>query len=94
MGVVCCYLCNSRYIDLVKIISVSEVSPAQQDKNNASFNIDCEGRTFQLQAHDESEMRRYENMQCLSCYCHVICRWINAIDYLKTYYKKKEGASR
>ena len=59
MGVAYCYLCISRYIDLLKIISVTEVTASQQDKNNASFNIDCEGRTFQLQAHDESEMRRY-----------------------------------
>lgn len=63
------------FIDLLKVISVSEVSPAQQDKNNASFNIQCEGRTFQLQAYDEAEMRR----------------WITAIDKLKDFYRKQEA---
>ena len=47
-----------RFIDLLKVISIMELSPSLQDKNNASFNIECEGRIYQLQAYDEAEMRR------------------------------------
>lgn len=47
-----------RFIDLEKVISVQEVSAAQQDKNNATFFIQCDGRTFHLQAIDESSMRK------------------------------------
>lgn len=46
------------YIDLDLVVSVQEVSPAQQDKNHATFLVQCEGRTFQLQAHDETTMRK------------------------------------
>ena len=48
-----------RFIDLLKVINVSEVSPAQQDKNNATFHVQCEGRTYQLQAVDETAMRKW-----------------------------------
>ena len=50
-----------RFIDILKILSVLELAGSQQDKNNASFNIECEGRTYQLQAYDEAEMRRLIN---------------------------------
>lgn len=46
------------FIDLTKLISVQEVSPAQQDKNNATFLVQCDGRTYQLLAHDEATMRK------------------------------------
>ena len=46
------------HIDLDKIISVQEVSSAQQDKNHASFLVQCDGRTYQLQAMDEANMRK------------------------------------
>jgi len=53
----CC--CRSgRYIDLDKVLSVQELSPTQQDKNQATFTVQCDGRTFQLQAHDEPSMRK------------------------------------
>lgn len=55
-----------RYIDLDKIISVQEVSPAQQDKNHATFLVQCDGRTYQLQAMDEATMRKYD---CISLHC-------------------------
>ena len=47
-----------RYIDLDRVISVQEVSAAQQDKNHATFLVQCDGRTYQLQAHDEATMRK------------------------------------
>ena len=37
---------------------MSEVSAAQQDKNHATFHVLVEGRTFQLQAMDEPNMRK------------------------------------
>ena len=50
------YTC--RMVDLDKVVSVQEVSPAQQDKNHATFLVQCDGRTFQLQAIDEATMRK------------------------------------
>jgi predicted component of type VI protein secretion system len=64
------------YIDLLKVVNVSAADSASQDKNNASFNIDCEGRTYQLQSYDQSDMKR----------------WINALNYLKDYYRNKAAA--
>jgi hypothetical protein len=60
------------FIDLDLVVSVQEVSPAQQDKNHATFLVQCEGRTFQLQAHDETTMRK----------------WMSAIEYLKNWRKR------
>lgn len=48
-----------RFIDLDRVISVQEVSAAQQDKNHATFLVQCDGRTYQLQAHDEATMRKW-----------------------------------
>ena len=47
-----------RFIDLDKVLSVQEVSAAQQDKNHATFLVQCDGRTYQLQGHDEATMRK------------------------------------
>lgn len=47
-----------RYIDVDKVIGVHEVTASQQDKNHATFTVQCDGRTFQLQAHDEASMRK------------------------------------
>lgn len=47
-----------RYIDIDKVISVQEVTASQQDKNHATFTVQCDGRTFQMQAHDETSMRK------------------------------------
>ena len=52
------FLLFYSFIDLVKVIDVNAVEKARQDKNNGSFNINCEGRVFELLAHDESEMTR------------------------------------
>ncbi len=58
----------NRFIDLDKVLGVQEVSDAQQDKNHTTFTVQCDGRTFQLQAHDEPSMRRYESV-CV----HIVC---------------------
>lgn len=47
------------YIDIDKIISVKTVSGAQQDKNNCTFHVATDGRTYELQAHDEATMNKY-----------------------------------
>ncbi|XP_064391177.1 uncharacterized protein LOC135339010 isoform X2 [Halichondria panicea] len=59
------------FIDLTKLISLQEVSPAQQDKNNATFLVQCDGRTYQLQALDEANMRK----------------WMSAIEYLANWHR-------
>lgn len=41
-----------------KVLAVQEVTASQQDKNHATFTVQCDGRTFQLQAHDEPNMRK------------------------------------
>ena len=60
------------FIDLDRVISVQEVSAAQQDKNHATFLVQCDGRTYQLQAHDEATMRK----------------WMGAIEYLTDWRKR------
>ena len=35
------------------------VSGAQQDKNNCTFHVATDGRTYELQAHDEATMNKY-----------------------------------
>ena len=58
------YVCTCcRFIDLDQVVSVQAVSTAQQDKNNATFLVQCSGRTFQLQAHDEVTMRKSVQQQ-------------------------------
>ncbi|XP_019856658.1 PREDICTED: EH domain-binding protein 1-like protein 1 isoform X2 [Amphimedon queenslandica] len=61
------------FIDLAKVIEVSAADASKQDKNNGTFNINCEGRVFELLAHDEAEMNK----------------WISAITYLAKYFKEK-----
>lgn len=79
--------CLSFYshIDLLKIIEVKELTAAQQDKNNASFNIVCEGRTFQLQAYDEVEMRR--------CVSRTENEWRQLLPVLSVAYMEKKIVS-
>lgn len=48
----------SRFIDIDKVIGVQEVTASQQDKNHTTFTVQCDARTFQLQAHDEANMRK------------------------------------
>lgn len=49
---------SCSFIDLAKVIEVSAADASKQDKNNGSFNINCEGRVFELLAHDETEMNK------------------------------------
>lgn len=42
-----------------KITSVSMAVSAQQDKNHATFQIECEGEMHQLRAQHEAEMKRF-----------------------------------
>ena len=56
-----------RFIDMDKVIGVQEVTASQQDKNHATFTVQCDGRTYQLQAHDEPSMRRSEYSQLALC---------------------------
>jgi hypothetical protein len=64
------------FIDLDLVVSVQEISPAQQDKNHATFLVQCERRTFQLQAHDETTMRK----------------WMSAIEYLKNWSQRNASS--
>ncbi|KAI6661535.1 hypothetical protein LOD99_13408 [Oopsacas minuta] len=57
------------YIDLEKVKKVEPQSPDKQDKNNASFTIEVEGRVFELLSVDVS-MRD---------------QWINAVNFLVEY---------
>ena len=41
-----------------KITNISMAVSAQQDKNHATFQIECEGQMHQLRAQNEAEMRR------------------------------------
>ncbi len=58
---------TQRFIDLDKIVSVHEVSPAQQDKNHATFLVQCDGRTFQLQSQDEASMGKWVRSCVSAC---------------------------
>ena len=49
----------NRHIEIDKITGVMELNAAQQDKNHATFQVQCEGRTYQLQAQSEIEMKRF-----------------------------------
>ena len=48
-----------RFIALDLILAVEDVFQTVQDKNNASFNVITDGRTFELMAHDQEEKERY-----------------------------------
>ncbi|KAL5482187.1 hypothetical protein EMCRGX_G022482 [Ephydatia muelleri] len=47
------------YIEMDKVTGVSEVPREQQDKNHATFQVQCEGMIYQLQAQNEAEMRKW-----------------------------------
>ena len=42
-----------------KVSGVTEVPSSQQDKNHATFQVLCDGRIYQLQAHSQLEMKRF-----------------------------------
>ena len=46
------------FIDIDKITSVITPPGAQQDKNNCTFHLVTDGRTYELQAHDEATMKK------------------------------------
>lgn len=56
------------YIDIDRISIVKAVPGAQQDKNNCTFHIVTEGRTYELLAHDEATMNKY-----VASYLTVMC---------------------
>eukprot|EP00794_Sanderia_malayensis_P010237 gene10237-11287_t len=58
-----------RFIALDLILAVEDVFPSYQDKNNGSFNVITDGRTYELMARDEDEKQR----------------WINALDMIRTW---------
>ena len=47
------------FIALDLILAVEDVFPTVQDKNNASFNVITDGRTYELMAHDQEEKAKY-----------------------------------
>lgn len=49
------------YIDLRRVTHILEVPHTQQDKNRATFRVACQGRTYNIQAETEDEMKRFEN---------------------------------
>ena len=55
------YTLQQGHIEIDKITGVMELNAAQQDKNHATFQVQCEGRTYQLQAQSEIEMKRWLN---------------------------------
>ncbi|KAL5482183.1 hypothetical protein EMCRGX_G022478 [Ephydatia muelleri] len=55
------YTLQQGHIEIDKITGVMEVNGAQQDKNHATFQVQCEGRIYQLQAQSEIEMKRWLN---------------------------------
>ena len=50
------FLC--RFISLDKIVLVQDLPDAQQDVNNALFNVATPARTYELMAHDAEEKLR------------------------------------
>eukprot|EP00731_Ephydatia_muelleri_P014883 Em0008g603a len=52
-------LLPAGYIEMDKITNISMAVSAQQDKNHATFQIECEGQMHQLRAQNEAEMRRW-----------------------------------
>ncbi|XP_057312013.1 uncharacterized protein LOC130650073 isoform X1 [Hydractinia symbiolongicarpus] len=58
------------YIELSQVLGVQDVSAHKQDKNNATFNILTEERTYVLMAHDEQEKLRWIN--CLDELCRTV----------------------
>lgn len=68
------YKCNNNevprgFIALDLILAVEDVFPTVQDKNNASFNVITDGRTYELMAHDQEEK----------------AKWINALDFIRSW---------
>jgi len=57
------------FIALDLILAVEDVFPTVQDKNNASFNVITDGRTYELMAHDQEEKEK----------------WINALDFIRSW---------
>ena len=51
-------LCLCRFIDIDKVTLVNEVDASQQDRNNGSFRIHCEGRIYDLQAQNNADMKK------------------------------------
>lgn len=47
-----------RFIDLDLVLEVKEACPDEQDKNCSTFLVQCEGRTYQLQAIDQMTMKK------------------------------------
>ena len=52
-----------RFIALDLILAVEDVFQTSQDKNNASFNVITDGRTYELLAHDQEEKEKYVYFQ-------------------------------
>lgn len=81
------------YIDIDKIVSVKAVSGAQQDKNNCTFHIATDGRTYELQAHDDATMNKYviyTLWNSHSLYVSCAYRWINSLQYMKEWRAKQK----
>ena len=55
-----------RFVALDLILAVEDVFPTVQDKNNASFNVITDGRTYELMAHDQEEKEKYEVLLIVS----------------------------
>ena len=52
------YIIFFRFIALDLILAVEDVFQTVQDKNNASFNVITDGRTYELMAHDQEEKEK------------------------------------
>lgn len=59
------------YIEIDKIVSVKALPGAQQDKTNCAFHVVTESRTYELLAHDEATMNKYDILYTCMKNCTV-----------------------